>query len=235
MSTADTGPDLKAIRNALAPQDTMVDQGALRFYVARREARVDVRFTLLRPDGSLDHPETEPLWLLTAALCDDGLRMVEQEHGSGEDNTQFFPLLAQHLAAAHPLLPLPDPVAVRYLTVGGLDFRVRQFAGGFRAPVRVDRRVGWKDAAPAFWLHAFDAEFMPGGLGYSPALRTVATSETFVRAWGQLEHLVHFAAYASLASPDPSILVLSRLTRLLAWGADESVIAPPTPAPTPGP
>jgi len=216
----DTGPDLQAMRNALAPQDTMVDQGTLRFYVARREARVDVRFAVLSPDGSLDHPERESLWLLTAALCDEGLRMVEQEHGSGEDGTQFFPLLARHLAAARPLLPLPDPMDVRYLTFGRYDFRVRRFSDGFRAPVRVDRRLTWSDAAPASWLHVFDGEFHPGGLGYSPALRTVATTETFIRGWGQIEHLVHFAAYASLTSDAPFGEVVAKLTRLLAWGGE---------------
>lgn len=231
----ETIEELQALRNALAPQETMLDEGNLRFYVARREARIDVRFAIIRPDGSLDHPEMEPLWLLTAALCGDGLRMIDQERGSGEPGAQWLPLLAKHLGAARPLLPLPDPKAVRYLTVGGLDFRVRLFAGGFVAPVRVDRRVTWKDEAPASWVHAFDGEFVVGVLGREPALRVVSSTETFVRAWGQVEHLVHFAAYASLVSDAPSAEVLSRVLRLVAWGADESVIAPPLPARTSAP
>ncbi len=217
--------DVKALEAALAPQETTFDEGGLRFYVVRLESRVDVRFRTLGREGAPLHDDMEPLWLLTAVLCGDGLRMIEQENGSGEDGAQFFLLLEKHLLA-HPPLPMPTPVDVCCVQVSGHNFRARRFNQGWGEAVRVDLRVEWKDGAPASWLHAFDAELMPVLLGHAASLRVGATSEMFVRAWGQIEHLVRFGVYAALVSAASSAEIAGKLPSLLAWGTDESVFAP---------
>lgn len=213
---------IRAIEAAMAVQETTFDEHGLRFYVERREARIDVRFCILDRESAPLHPDMKPLWLVTALRRDDGLQLVEQENGSGEDAAQFFPSLMAHLDA-NPPLPMPDPTDARYLVVSGYDFRVRRFNRGFGEAVRVDLRVGWKDKAPASWMYAFDAELMPSLFGHSAALHVTDTAEMFVRPWGQIEHLVRFAAYASLVSNAPSAVIADQLPKLLLWGSDESL------------
>lgn len=219
----ETAPDPKAIAAALAPQETTYDEGGLRFYVTRREARVDVRFRTLR-EATPDHPDMEPLWLLTAIVCDDGLRLIDQEQGSGEDAEQFFPSLAAHLAA-NPLGPMPDALDARYLVVSGLDFRARRFSRGFGEMIRVDLRVKWKDGTAPSWLHAIDAELMPSMLGHAATLTVRAASMMHLRNWGQIQHLVPFATYCSFLSRGPSETITAQLTDYLKWADNDGVFA----------
>lgn len=218
----DPGTNIKALKASLASQETTFDEGGLRFYVTRREARIDVTFRTLDRANAANADDMDPMWLLTALLCDDGLRLIEQEMGSGEDAQQFFPSLEKHLAA-HPALPLPEVLDTRFTQVSGLCLRVRRLNGGFAAPVRVDLRCRWKDGSPDSWMHAFDAELLPSMLGHAAALRVTDTSEVFVMSWGQAEHLARFAAYAALVSTVPCDVVTEQLPKVIAWGADESV------------
>lgn len=216
---------IKAVRAALAAQETTYDEGGLRLYVARREARVDVSFRTLDREGAAMHPDMEPLWLLTALLAPDGLRMVQQEMGSGEDDTQFFPSLARHLDA-NPVPPVTEPTDARYLRVGAYHLRVRRFNRGWIESVRVDLRVSWPDGAPDAWMHAFDGKLVAHPLGGEPALRVTAESEVLSPHWGQVEHLVRFAAYSALRTTVASDEAMRRVADLVTWGADESVFAP---------
>lgn len=218
---------IQAMRAGLAAQVTTYDEGGLRLHVTRREARVDVAFETVTPEGAVRHPDMEPLWALTALLCDEGLRLVEQEMGSGEDATQLFPTLARHLAE-RPVAPMVDPTDERYLRVGAYDLRARRFNRGVTESVRVDLRVSWKDGAPDAWLHVFDGELVFHPLGGSPSLRVTAESEVFSPAWGQVEHLVRFATYAALLSEAASADVLRQLGETVAWGDDVSLWRSPS-------
>lgn len=215
---------IKAMRAALAAQETTYDEGGLRLYVTRREARVDVAFRTVNRDGAELHPDMEPLWLLTALVAPDGLRMVQQEMGSGEDDTQFFPSLARHLDA-NPVPPVTEPTDTRYLSVGAYHLRARRFNRGWAESVRVDLRVTWKGGGPEAWMHAFDAELKGHPLGGAPSLHVTAESEVLSPQWGQVEHLARFAAYAALATTAASDVAMRRIGGLVAWGVDESVFA----------
>lgn len=218
----DPGTNIKALKAALAPQETTFDEGGLRFYVTRREARVDVTFRTLDRANAANADDMDPMWLLTGFLCDDGLRLIEQEMGSGEDAEQFFPSLEKHLAA-NPVLPLPEALDVRFLVVADLRFRARRFNRGFGEMIRVDLRFAAQGDAPALFLHAFDAEFMPSMMGYSATLAVKSTSALPLPAWGQIQHLVPWAVSASFASNNASDVIVEQLPNFLKWGTDESV------------
>lgn len=218
------GADMKALAAALAPQETTFDEWGIRWYVTRREHRVDVSLRTLDREHNEHFAGQPPLWSCTAALAADGLRLIKQECGSGEDITQLFPSLQKHLDA-NPVLVLPAPTDERYLRVSGLPLRVRRFNRGITESVRVDWQAAWKDDTAPTWLHAFDAELIFAPFEASPYLRIGAESEVWVKGWGQLEHLTRFAVYAALVSKAPASEVVGKLPSLLEWATDESLLA----------
>lgn len=219
----ESAPNPKAIAAALAPQETTYDEGGLRFYVTRREQRVDVSFRSVR-EGEAMYPGMEPLWLFTALLHDDGIGLVQQEGGSGEDATQFFPSLTKHLAA-HPIAPAPEAVDARFLIVADLHFRARRFNRGFGEIIRVDLRIGEKEGVRESFLHAFDAEFVPSMMGHAATLTVGTTSSLPLPAWGQIKHLVPWAVSASFATERPCEEITAQLPDFLNWADNDGIFA----------
>ena len=216
-------------RFGLEPQVTSYDEGGLRLYVTRREARVDVSFRSLDGRGVPRYNHRTPLWLLTALETPSaGLRLLEQTPGTGEEATTLLLGLARHLAA-NPPTTVSDPTDVRYLQVYGLRLRARRFGRGLTQRVRVDRCVTWKDGAPPSWSHVFDGALVLSVAGQTPFLRVEETSEQFSSHWGQVEHLVRFAVYAAFVSAAPAADVMRDVAARInaAWGVDEAVLALP--------
>lgn len=211
------------LAGALAPQLTHYDEGGLRLYVTRREARVDVSFRSLDRDGTPRFLNMDPPWLLTALETVRGLRLLEQNPGPGEEAALMLPGLARHLAA-HPLVPMPGAADVRYLRVCGFVLRARRMTRGRVEPIRVDCRVDWKDGLDSSWAHGFDGVLVHG-IGGGASLRIDHTSMMFAPSWGQVEHLARFAIYAAFVTTASAEVVLRPLPDRIVWGHDEAALA----------